>query len=504
MYQEILINVEPQERRVAIIENKVLEEFYVERQGTQRLVGNIYKGVVETIVPAIGAAFIKIGLEKNGFLYVNDLVHPDYEKMTENIDKSSVYEGTVSDKNRFTEPVNIKEVLKAGQEILVQVVKEPLGTKGARLTTHLSLPGRHLVLMPCDKHMGISRRIQNSQERLRLRDLLKSLNPEQNLGVIIRTAGIGASKKEFAQDLRYLVNLWRRIKLSAQKSSAPALIHEDYDLVLRIIRDKFSHQANRLLVDSKEEYKRIIRFLGIFLPGLRSRVQCFHSPVPLFEKKGVEDEIGKIYDRKVILKSGGYIMIEPTESLVAIDVNSARFTGKKNPEENAYLVNVEAAREIARQIRLRDVGGIIIIDFIDMKLPSHRKKVFDVLSEATKRDYAKTDISTVSELGLIEMTRQRVRKSLESVAYQPCPYCQGRGLVKSPVTMAILALKKIKQTVQKVNRKTILVFTHPQVASYLLNQNRLSLYNLENRFRSKIFIKEDSSLHMEEVKLEVV
>lgn len=525
MYQEILINVEPQEKRVAIIEDKNLEEFYVERQGAQRpacpanggagrLVGSIYKGVVESIVPAIGAAFVKIGLEKNGFLHVQDLTRPDYEKMTELIDKPCGREG-VKDSNKAQGEIKIKDMFKVGQQILVQVVKEPLGTKGCRLTTHLSLPGRFLVLMPQDNHLGISRRIQDNKERARLKDLLKTLNVPHNMGLIVRTAASAATKREFLQDLRYLTNLWRRIKVVAQRSSSPALIHEEYDLVLRIIRDKFSSQTNRLWVDSKEEYKRIIRFLSILLPALRPRVQLYRSDLPLFEKRGVEDEIAKIYDRKVLLKSGGYMMIEPTESLVTIDVNSGKFTRKRDPEETAYLINLEAAREIARQLRLRDVGGIIIIDFIDMKRAGHKKEVFDVLNEALRRDYAKTDISTVSELGLIEMTRQRVRKSLEKVVYRSCPYCQGKGLVKSPATVAISALREIKKMLQNLNNlpashrhgqagKTVLVFAHPEVANQLVNENRQSLYTLESRYKAKILVRRDSRLHMEEFKIEPV
>ncbi len=502
MYQEILINVEPQEKRVAIIEDKSLEEFYVERQDTQRLVGNIYKGVVESIVLAIGAAFVKIGLEKNGFLYVQDLTRPDYEKMAEVIDKPYGYERVMENSDKAQSEIKIKDMFKLGQQILVQVVKEPLGTKGSRLTTHLALPGRFLVLMPQDNHLGISRRIQDNKERARLRDLLKALNVPHNMGLIVRTAGSGATKREFLQDLRYLTNLWRRIKVAAQRSPSPALIHEEYDLVLRIIRDKFSNQTNKLWVDSKEEYKRIMRFLSILLPNLRSRVQFYRSDLPLFEKRGVEDEIAKIYDRKVLLKSGGYMMIEPTESLVAIDVNSGKFTSKRDPEETAYLVNLEAAREIARQMRLRDIGGIIIIDFIDMKGAQHKKKVFDVLNEALRRDYAKTDISTVSELGLIEMTRQRVRKSLEKVVYRSCPYCQGKGLVKSSATMAISALRKIKKMLQKANKKTVIVFAHPDVTSCLVNENRQAIYNLENKFRAKILIKQDPALHMEKFNIE--
>ncbi|MFC1631290.1 ribonuclease E/G, partial [Candidatus Omnitrophota bacterium] len=285
--------------------------------------------------------------------------------------------------------------------------------------------------------------------------------------------------------------------------AAPSLVHQEYDLVLRVIRDNFTVQANKLLVDSKEEFKRIMRFLSIFAPNLRPRVQFYHAEVPLFEKKGAEDKIAKIYDRQVFLSSGGYLMIEPTESLVAIDVNSGRFTGKKDPEENACLVNVQAADEIARQIRLRDLGGIVIIDFIDMKLPKNKKRVLDVLHAALKRDHAKTDISAVSGLGLVEMSRQRARKSLESVVYQPCHYCQGKGLVKSAATMAIFVLRRLKKILRLKQTQAIFVFVHPQVASFLVNENRQSIVNLENLHKVKISVKQNANLHIEELKIEI-
>jgi len=325
-----------------------------------------------------------------------------------------------------------------------------------------------------------------------------------NMGLVVRTVGIGGSKNEFLQDLRYLTNLWRKIKAGYRRKAAPALIHEEYDLVLRIIRDKFSSQTSKLWVDCREEYKKVLRFLSIFAPSLRPRIQFYRSDAPLFESKGVEDEISRIYDRKVALRSGGHIVIEPTESLVAIDVNSGRFTRNLNPEETSYQVNLEAAREIARQIRLRDLGGIIIIDFIDMRQAKHRQQVYSALVDATRGDYAKIDIQAVSKLGLIEMTRQRVRKSLESVAYQFCEYCHGKGLVKSDATMAILGVRRIKKMLLKTNKRTILVFAHPKVGSYMTNENRQSLYNLERHFKAKILIRHDPALHMEDLKIEAV
>lgn len=501
MVREILINADVQEKRVAIIENNVLEDFYVERQDNQKVVGNIYKGVVETIVPAIGAAFVQLGLGKNGFLYVQDMSRPDYEKMAEIIDERPETDEAPKAEQPATE---IKDLFKPGQEVLVQVIKEPLGKKGPRLTTQISLPGRYLVFMPYDKHQGISRKIPDAQERNRLKTLLKELNVPDNIGLIIRTAGEGGTRKEFFQDLHYLTNLWKRIRITVRKKTAPALIHEEQDLTLRTIRDNFTNQTHKVIVDSKEEYKKIMHFLSAFAPQFKNRVQLYLGDIPLFERTQIEEAIAKIYERKVILNSGGYLVIEPTESLIAIDVNSGKFTGKLDPEQTAYQINLEAAKEIARQLRLRDLGGIIIIDFIDMKEPKHREKVFNVLNEALKRDRAKTDISAVSALGLIEMSRQRTRRSIESVAYQPCTYCKGKGLVKSPATMAILILRKLRKILQKIDKKTVLVFTHPAVASYLVNENRQAIFTLENAFKGKIVIRQDEHLHIEEFRIETI
>lgn len=496
MNKEILINVEPQEKRLAIIENKALEEFSVERVGAKRQVGNVYKGRVSSIVPAVKAAFVNLGLEKNGYLYLADIVGLGME--FDAIDKE---EEELRPPKGIQPHQSIEQLLKKGQEVLIQVTKDPYGTKGARLTTHISLPGRYLVLLPFDRHLGISRRISEDKERARLKDILRQLEIPSEMGVIIRTAGVGQSKRDLSRDLKYLLDLWRRIKVGASRKAAPALLHEEYDLVLRIARDYLTEDVDNLIVDSRDEYRKIQHFLSAVSPHLRSKVELYEGDMPLFEKKSIEREIEKIFERKVYMKSGGYIVIEPTEGLVAIDVNSGKFTEKKNLEETAFAINTEAAREIARQIRLRDLGGIIVIDFIDMMQAGHRRKVFEALIGSLKRDKAKTDVSPLSELCLVEMTRQRMRRSLESVSFKECPYCQGKGLIKSVPTISIQALRKVKKYLKETKKKQVELHVHPEVASRLFNEDRQAIESIERTFRGKIIVKADPILHVEEVKL---
>lgn len=502
MRKEILINVESQEKRVAILEGKRLEEFYVERKENEQLVGNIYKGRVDSIVPGIGAAFVDVGLEKRGFLYVSDIINPavDYAEMVDTV--SSHYGEEQPRRKVSRDTPTIEHLLKKGQDVLVQVVKEPIGTKGVRLTTHITLPGRYLVLMPYDAHLGISKRIEDEVERKRLKDLLKQLNVPSQMGFIVRTAGRGSQKREIARDVKYLLKLWQGIKSQAEKEPTPSLIHTEFNLVLRVLRDSFTEDIDRLLVDSKDEYRKIAHFLNNLLPHMRSRLELYRNDVPLFEAAEIEKEIEKIYSPRIFLKKGGHISIELTEGMVAIDVNSGRFSGKKTIEETAYYVNLEAAAEIARQVRLRDIGGIIVIDFIDMDSPQHRREVFRRLEEGLEKDRAKTNILPFSEIGVVELTRQRMRSSLESVSYDVCPYCQGRGKVKSPVTVAIFALRGTKKYFKETNKKKALIVVHPKVASCLLNEDRGSISKLENIFKSKIMVKADPNLHIEEVKIE--
>ncbi|MFA5164737.1 MAG: Rne/Rng family ribonuclease [Candidatus Omnitrophota bacterium] len=497
MNKEILINIEPQEKRLAVLENKVLEEFSVERFGEKRVVGNVYKGRVSSVVPAVKAAFVSLGLEKNGYLYLADVVGlgMDFEALDkEEEEKKQQQRGRQNHQS-------IDQLLKKGQEVLIQVTKEPFGTKGARLTTHISLPGRYIVLLPFDRHLGISRRISDDKERVRLKEILRGLEVPAEMGVIIRTAGIGQTKRELSRDLKYLLGLWRKIKIGAARKSSPALLHEEYDLTLRVARDYLTEDVEKLVIDNRDEYRKVQHFLSAVAPHLRQKVELYEGDIPLFDRKMIEKDVEKLFERKVPLKCGGYIVIEPTEGLVAIDVNSGKFTAKKSLEETAFAVNTEAAIEVARQIRLRDLGGIIVIDFIDMMQASRRRKVFETMVEALKRDKAKTDVSPLSELCLVEMTRQRMRRSVESMSFRECPYCQGRGLIKSVSTVSIQALRKVKKYLKETKKKQVELHAHPEVASRLFNEDRPAIETIERIFRAKIIVKADPLLHVEDIKL---
>ena len=496
--KEMLLSVEPLETRVAALVNGDLEEFYVERASPPPILGNVYKGKVASIVPGIRAAFVDLGIGKNGFLYLNDIVGPTPE-----------VEETLQEETRpAAAPLSgapsprIQDLVRLGQEILVQVIKEPIGTKGPRLTSHLTLPGHFMVLMPLDATFGLSKRIEDPKERDRLRNLVKGLRPPSDVGVIIRTAAAGSNRRQLARDLRFLLNLWKRIKARSIQSPAPSLIHEEYDLSLRVVRDNLSDDVKKIVVDSKQEYHKILRFLLQTEPQMRSRVELHHGDVPLFEKRGLDQEIERIYNRKIELPSGGTIIFEQTESLVAIDVNSGKFTGRRNLEETAFATNMEAAREIPRQIRLRDLGGIVVIDFIDMNSQSHRQRVFNALQNAIRSDKAKTNLSFLSEFGLVEMTRQRVRRSLESVSFQECPMCQGLGSIRSVITVSIQALRQIRRAFQTSKKRVVEVTAHPDLAARLFNEDRAAIASIENQYHGRVVVKADPTQHPAAVKVE--
>ncbi len=494
--KEIFISAETQETRVAVTENKRLEEFYVERKDDHRLVGSIFKGRVTSVVPGIGAAFVDIGLGKNGFLYVSDIVERPPEDEV-------ILEGDSPPRHESRRRSRIEELVKPNQELLVQVVKEPFGTKGARLTTHLSLAGRYLVLMCHDSRLGISKRIEDAKERSRLREILSRLRVMPESGFIVRTAGTGKGEKEFIRDVRYLSDLWRQITRQERRVKAPFCVHQEYDLALRVLRDSFTEDVHRIVVDSRAEVKRLSKFLRNLLPGVRVRLDYYRGEEPLFEREGLEEQITALFDKRVPLPSGGSVVIEPTESMVAIDVNTARFTGRRNLEETAFQVDKEAAVEIARQLRLRDIGGIVAIDFIDLENPEHRRQLVKTLEEALSRDRAKTNLVSFSEICVAEITRQRMRRSVETVSYQSCPYCGGRGSVKSVTTMAIQAIRQAKRALKGIRRKTLELFVHPQVAVRLLQDDRPALSALEAQAQAKILVMSDPSLHLEQVKVQV-
>jgi len=512
MKKEILMSLEANEKRVAILENGKLEEYYIEREETQRMFGNIYKGTVKSVVPGIGAAFIDLGLKKDGFLYVSDAIGSPLETAFEEFDTEDDEEEEKQGSRKKPHRKNhrdhrkdlprIDSVLSVGQEIIVQVVKEPIRNKGARLTTHFSIPARYLVLMPGERKIGISRRVDDRKERERIRKIFAEIDIPSDVGFIVRTAGEGKSKREFIRDVKYLIKTWNRIKNDIQRKKGPCQIHEELDLVERMIRDYFTEDMDKIVVDHYNLYTQVRRFFKSYMPGYRAHVEWHRGPEPLFEKYLIEKEIAKTFQRNVMLKSRGHIVIEQTESLVAIDINTGKFTGKRDLEETVYRTNIEAAHEIARQIRLRDMGGIIIIDFIDMEREDHRRSVYRIFRDAIqKKDRAKTNILSMSDIGLVEMTRQRLRPSLESALYDSCPYCRGKGMVKSANTMSIQSVKEIRKSLNSSKGKVLNVYVHPDVADRLLHQEQKSIQELERMSKSRILVLADPALHIEDVNI---
>ena len=497
MKQEILIALDANEKQVALLADGRLEEFYIERSAELRTFGNIYKGKVKSVVPGIGASFVDLGTKKDGFLYVADALKSPLDLDVE------FGESQPHPRNGDNRHKRIDEILKVGQEVIVQVVKEPIGNKGPRLTTHFSIPGRYLVMMPGDEKVGVSRRIEDRMERDRLRKILSETDRPKGMGFIVRTAGEEKSAKEFQRDINYLARVWERIQKDIHRGKAPNLIHREADLVERVVRDYFTEDTT-VVVDQTELFHQVKRFCELYLPGHKIDLRHHLERMPLFEKYNIEKEIERTFQKNVSLKSGGYIVIEQTEGLVAIDVNTGKFTGRRNLEETVFQTNLEASWEIARQLRLRDVGGIIIIDFIDLERADHRRELFRTFKEAVKKDRAKTNIIQLSELGLVEMTRQRIRASLESAVYESCPYCEGKGMVKSATTMAIQTVKEIRKSIGNNRSKILNVFVHPRVAERLLHQEKKAVNLIERETRSKIFIFAEPSQHLEDVNLTFV
>jgi len=514
MGTEILINTNNVETRVALVENGVLTELYIERSRDRGIVGNVYKGRILKVLPGMQAAFVDIGMEKAGFLYVSDVDFAynleEYEELIKV--KNDVNEGQTSELDSLEMqglqpeaksndyPILIEDILQKGQEILVQVSKEPMGNKGPRLSSYITLPGRYLVFMPTIEQIGVSRRIENENERRRLRELIRSLKPP-GVGYIVRTASEGKDIDELSQDIKFLNKLWQDIQEKNERTSAPCLIHRDLNLIFRTIRDLFTNEVERLIIDSPTEYYNCLEFVRSYLPHLESKIELYTGKEPLFDAYGIELEISRALDRKIWLKSGGYIVIEQTEALCAIDVNTGKFVGEHNPEETILKTNLEAIKEIVYQIRLRNIGGIIIIDFIDMAKEENREKVFNALQTALKRDKAKTNILKMSELGLVEMTRQRVRESLDHVLCQPCPYCQGQGMIKSTVTICHEIFRAIQRVDTEIQpEKKIIVVVHPEVAE-LLGEENSYLDQLEKELKRKIIIKINPDLHREQYEI---
>jgi len=490
MANELIINVTPQETRVALLEDRALAELYIERAKDRGIVGNIYKGKVMKVLPGMQAAFVDVGLERSAFLYVSDVSGKveDYEEMGFHGDDMAIYFNPLSP---------IEDLLSEGQEIMVQVSKEPLGTKGTRITSHVTLPGRYLVFMPTVDHVGVSRRIKDEKERRRLREIVQTIKPPSG-GFIVRTASEGAETEEIRADMEFLIRLWENVQKRRESQPAPSLIHSDLTMVLRAIRDILSPQVNRIVIDSKEEYDSIISFINAYMPKQKYEITLFENQEPIFDAYGIEVEIDKISGRKVWLKSGGYIVIDMTEALVAIDVNTGRYVGKRNLADTILKTNLEAAKEIAYQLRLRNIGGIIIIDFIDMEREGDREKVYQVLEEALKKDRQKTNIFKISELGLIEMTRKRTRENITRILSEACPYCEGAGLIKSKTTVSYDLFRQIERTSSELGGHNIMVEVNPEIAGLFYEEERAGVEELERKLKKKIVIKGKPGFHQEQ------
>ena len=497
MTQKMLIESDPHQTRIAVLEDDRLTEIFVERHRHRGMVGNVYKGRVTRVLPGMQAAFVDVGLERDAFLYVSD-VASDVEAIEElEIEEARTEEPVTGNNVPHHAPApSIDELLKQGQEIIVQVVKDPLPNKGARISTHVTLPGRYLVLLPTVRHFGVSRRIEDEAERERLLALLGQL-PVTTGGLIVRTVGEGKGIEEFESDLEYLSRLWEKIRQRAAKVSAPTLLHQDLDLALRTVRDLVRQDFSVVWVDGEETYERIVEFLDQVQPGLVGKVKLFRQRATLFEQFGIEEQIEAALKTKVWLKSGGYIVINPTEALVAIDVNTGRFVGQSNLEDTVLQTNLEAVQEVVRQIRLRDLGGIIVIDLIDMIEQEHREQVFTALEAELRKDRAKTKMLNISEFGLVEITRKRSRANLERLLTQTCPYCSGRGRIKSIATICLNLRKELLELRGRLAQPEILLRVHPEVARALQQEERAILDELERTLEVKVLLQSDPELHHE-------
>ncbi len=514
MHSELIINVEPWETRVALLENGAAVEFHVERALNRGYVGNIYKGKVVRVLPGMQAAFVNIGLERTAFLYVTDVYDHlnEFEMMLGRADCSEDHGAlqcnSSEDDNEHElhytpPPFRIEDLLHEGQEILVQVAKEPLGSKGARVTSHISLPGRHLVLMPTMNHIGISRRIEDEHERARLREIIDSLRPG-GMGFIARTASEGISADNLEAEMDFLLRLWANIQKKAASMPIPSLVYEDLDITLRAVRDLFTGEVKRLVVDSEDAYRRILEFVEIFAVHLRPRVELYTDSTPVFDAFGIEMEMSRALGKKVWLKSGGYIVIESTEALTAIDVNTGRFVGKRRLEDTILKTNLEAAREIAYQLRLRNIGGLIIIDFIDMENPSSRDEVFNCLKEAIKPDKCRCNILRMSELGLIQMTRKRNREGLARLLCERCFYCEGAGVLPSRRTVCYEIFRKIRRDARTHEASAIQIEANPKIGEMLLKEEACHVETLEKELGKEIVIISRPDLHIEHYEINYI
>ena len=502
MFKQIVINESDHETRVALLEDGTISELFIERRDGSDTAGNIYKGRVQRVLPGMQAAFVDVGLDQAAFIYAGDVISETVENIAE-----WANEWVPDDENAeppgAAPPVyngqrcQIEELLTEGQEVLVQVAKAPMGTKGARVTSHISLPGRFLVLMATSDHIGISRRIEDDVERERLKNAMIALRTNR-LGYIVRTAAEGVQDEKLAYEKGFLNNLWENIRHKYKQAATPSLLHRELSVTLRAVRDLLIQEAERLVIDSRSGYEAILSFLDTFMPGLKSSVELYEGKEPIFDAYNLEGDISRALKKKVWLKSGGYIVIEHTEALVAIDVNTGRYVGKHNLEETITKTNLEAVKEIAYQIRLRDISGIIIIDFIDMEKRSNREKVFNALKEAFKKDRSKTHVLPMSDMGLIQMTRKRIRKPLFRALCEPCYYCEGEGNLLSRQTVCYNIYREVLRDANEMLGSKVALRVNPEIADLLHGEEKGVIASLERQIAQQIVIYPNPKLHIEE------
>ncbi len=473
--EEILINVTPSEVRAALLENGVLQEVYIERAARRGLISNIYKGRVSRVLPGMQAAFIDLGLERTAFLHASDVAPPDAADSGDDVP-------------------NIKDLVREGDGIMVQVVKDPLGNKGARLTTYITIPSRHLVLLPHSETVGVSARIEDDEERDRLRGIVEGLLEEHGLtcGAIVRTVAEGTSEDVISADLRYTLKLWDVVQQRCRLANAKSLVHEDLSLPLRVLRDLVTIDVERILVDSESDFVAMQDFTRTYIPDVEPMLELYKRRRPIFDLHGIEDEISKSLDRSISLKSGGYTIFDQTEAMTTVDVNTGGYVGHRNLEETIYRTNLEAAVAIARQLRLRNLGGIIIIDFIDMEEEGHRDNVLRVLENSLSRDHARYQITPVSPLGLVEMTRKRTRESLQHILGEDCPACSGRGFVMTAETVCFEIFREVIRQSRQFEFDEVLVLAHQSVIELLLDEQARSMADLEEQTGKTIRLQTES------------
>jgi ribonuclease G len=496
----LVVNADGPETRVALIEKGILAELYIERRKERGIVGNIYKGRVVRVLPGMQAAFVDIGIEKAAFLYVADVrggSDPKSLFAEDEEERDARDEFPRDEMVKAARGQKIEELLKEGQEVMVQVAKEPMGTKGARITSYVSLPGRHLVFMPTVDHLGISRRIGTDKERKRLRDVVEQNRPK-GAGFIVRTVAEGASEKELRDDMDFLTKLWREVVRRGERAKPATLLYSDLDLLLRTVRDTLTNDIEKLIVDSKGEFERVQKFVQAFMPEYQGRIELYEGAEPIFDGYGIEGEIDRSLERKVWLKSGGSLVVDEGEALTAIDVNTGKFVGKRNLEETITKNNLEACHEVADQLRLRNIGGIIVVDFIDMDKEANREKVFRAFNEALASDRARSNVSKISELGLVEMTRKRTRESLRRKLTEACFYCEGKGYLKSKTTICYEILRELRRAGDSIKEDTIAVQCHPEVADLLMTADHEHVDEIEKRLQKRVLVKARASYHMEQ------